>query len=124
MNILILPVAETLLIKEEIDWIHKSIPGNEKVIADAIEFAVSHPETFVGILIGGFGFDDEKDIDYVIEVREIDPEDLDYWQIKGEIGPTNYTADIVRRQKIEVEKEEDDEDNLSERRLLVGRVYL
>ena len=54
---------------------------------------------------------------------EIDPEDLDYWQIKGEIGPTNYTADIVRRQKMEVENE-DDEDNLSERRLLVGRVYL
>ena len=124
MNILILPVAETLLSKEEIDWIHKSIPGNEKVIADAIEFAVSHPETFVGILIGGFGFDDEKDIDYVIEVTEIDPEDMDYWQIRGEIGPTNYTADIVRRQKMEVEKEEDGEDNLSERRLLVGRVYL
>ncbi|HEU4445281.1 MAG TPA: hypothetical protein VFR94_11460 [Nitrososphaeraceae archaeon] len=123
MNILILPVAETLLSKEEIDWIHKSIPGNEKVIADAIEFVVSHPETFVGILIGGFGFDDDKDIDYVIEVTEIDPEDLDYWQIRGEIGPTNYTADIVRRQKMEVENE-DDEDNLSERRLLVGRVYL
>jgi hypothetical protein len=112
------------LSKEEIDWIHKSIPGNEKVIADAVEFVVSHPETFVGILIGGFGFDDDKDIDYVIEVTEIDPEDMDYWQIRGEIGPTNYTADIVRRQKMEVEKEEDDEDNLSERRLLVGRVYL
>jgi hypothetical protein len=123
MNILILPVAETLLSKEEIDWIHKSIPGNEKVIADAIEFVVSHPETFVGILIGGFGFDDDRDIDYVIEVTEIDPEDLDYWQNRGEIGPTNYTADIVRRQKMEVEKE-DDEDNFSERRLLVGRVYL
>ena len=124
MNILILPVAETLLSKEEIDWIHKSIPGNEKVIADAVEFVVSHPETFVGILIGGFGFDDEKDIDYVIEVTEIDSEDMDYWQIRGEIGPTNYTADIVRRQKMEVEKEEDGEENLSERRLLVGRVYL
>ena len=55
---------------------------------------------------------------------EIDPEDLDYWQIKGELGPTNYTADIVRRQKMGVDKVEDDEDNLSERRLLVGRVYL
>ncbi|MDQ3838209.1 MAG: hypothetical protein M3297_02960 [Thermoproteota archaeon] len=123
MNILILPAAETLLTKEEIDWIHKSIPGNEKVIADAIEFAVNHPETFVGILIGGF--DNEKNIDYVIEITEIDPEDMDYWQMRGEISPTNYTADIVRRQKTAIEKEEeDDEDNLSERRLLVGRVYL
>jgi hypothetical protein len=122
MNILILPAAETLLTKEEIDWIHKSIPGNEKVIADAIEFAVNHPETFVGILIGGF--DNEKNIDYVIEVTEIDPEDMDYWQMRGEISPTNYTADIVRRQRTGTEKEEDDEDNLSERRLLVGRVYI
>jgi hypothetical protein len=122
MNILILPAAETLLSKEEIDWIHKSIPGNEKVIVDAIEFVVNHPETFVGISIGGF--DDEKNIDYVIEVTEIDPEDMDYWQIRGEIDPTNYTADIVRRQKTGIEKEEVDEDDLSERRLLVGRVYL
>jgi hypothetical protein len=122
MNILILPAAETLLSKEEIDWIHKSIPGNEKVIVDAIEFVVNHPETFVGILIGGF--DDEKNIDYVLEVTEIDPEDMDYWQIRGEIDPTNYTADIVRRQKTGIEKEEDDEDDLGERRLLGGRVYL
>lgn len=121
MNILILPAAETLLSKEEIDWIHNSIPGNEKVIVDAIEFVVNHPETFVGILIGGF--DDEKNIDYVLEVTEIDPEDMDYWQLRGEIDPTNYTADIVRRQKTGIEKEVD-EDDLSERRLLVGRVYL
>jgi hypothetical protein len=43
MNILILPAAEILLSKDEIDWIHKTIPGNEKVIVDAIEFAVNHP---------------------------------------------------------------------------------
>jgi hypothetical protein len=124
MNILILPSVETLLSKKEIDWIHKSIPGNEKVIADAIEFAGNHPETFVGVMIGGFD-DEESNIDYVIEVKEIDSEDLDYWQLKGEIGPTNYTADIVRRQKTEIEKEEDNEDDdVIEKRLLVGRVYL
>jgi hypothetical protein len=124
MNILILPAVETMLSKKEIDWIHKSIPGNEKVISDAIEFAVNHPETFVSVMIGGF--DDEwSDIDYVIEVKEIDSEDLDYWQLKGEIGPTNYTADIVRRQKTEIEKDEDNEDDdVTERKLLVGRVYL
>jgi hypothetical protein len=122
MNILILPAAESQISKKEIDWIHKSIPGNEKVIADAIEFAVNHPETFVGIMIGGFD-GEESGIDYVIEVTEIDSEDLDYWQLKGEIGPTDYTADIVRRQKTQVEKDDEDDD-VTERKLLVGRVYL
>jgi hypothetical protein len=123
MNILILPSAETLLSKDERDWIHKTIPGNEKVIADAIVFAVNHPETYVGILIGGY----DDNIDYVIEVTEIDLEDMDFWQMGGEVEPTNYTADIVRRQKTglgEEEEEEDDEDKIGERRLMVGRVYL
>lgn len=53
MNILILPGAETLLSKQEVDWIYKTVPGNEKVLLDAIDFAVNHPETYVGILIGG-----------------------------------------------------------------------
>ena len=52
MNILILPGAETLLSKYEVDWIHKTVPGNEKVLTDAIDFAVNRPETYVGILIG------------------------------------------------------------------------
>ena len=50
MNILILPGAETVLSNQEIDWIQKTIPGNEKVLVDAIDFAVNHPETYVGIL--------------------------------------------------------------------------
>jgi hypothetical protein len=116
VNILILPAAETLLSKDEIDWIDKTIPGNEKVIADAIEFAVNHPETYVGILIGGY----DGNVDYVIEVTEIDPEDMDLWQMSGKIQPTDYTADIVRRQKTGAEEE----DNIGERRLMVGRVYL
>jgi hypothetical protein len=45
---------------------------------------------------------------------------MDFWQMRGEIGPTNYTADIVRRQKTALEEE----DNIGERRLIVGRVYL
>ena len=58
----------------------------------------------------------------------------------GQVEPTNYTADIVRRQKKEVaddnsskgvvkEAEEEeklgqDVDNIGERRLMVGRVYI
>ena len=91
MNILILPGAETVLSNQEIDWIQKTIPGNEKVLVDAIDFAVNHPETYVGILIGRY----EDSFDYTIEVKEIDREDLDYWQLRGEVGPTNYTADII-----------------------------
>ena len=51
MNILILPGAEGLLSKQEVDWIHQTVPGNEKVLGDAIDFAVNHPETYVGILM-------------------------------------------------------------------------
>src|SRR5919106_5445622 len=121
MNILILPGAESLLSKQEIEWIHQTVPGNQKVLGDAIDFAVNHPETYVGILIGGY---DDK-TDYVIEVSEIDIEDMDYWQLRGEVGPTNYTADILRIQKVEIDadleiEEEENEENEGERRLLVG----
>jgi hypothetical protein len=51
MNILILSGAETVLSNQEIDWIQRTIPGNEKVLVDAIDFAINHPETYVGILI-------------------------------------------------------------------------
>lgn len=124
MNILILPGAETVLSNQEIDWIQKTIPGNEKVLVDAIDFAVNHPETYVGILIGRY----EDSFDYTIEVKEIDREDLDYWQLRGEVGPTNYTADIIRIEKTKIgcnEVEElEEEDDKGEKRLLAGRVYL
>jgi hypothetical protein len=124
MNILILPGAETVLSKQEIDWIQKTIPGNEKVLVDAIDFAVNHPETYVGILIGRY----EDSFDYTIEVKEIDREDLDYWQLRGEVGPTNYTADIIRIEKTKIDcnevEELEEEDDKGEKRLLAGRVYL
>ena len=124
MNILILPGAETVLSNQEIDWIQKTIPGNEKVLADAIDFAVNHPETYVGILIGRY----EDSFDYTIEVKEIDREDLDYWQLRGEVGPTNYTADIIRIEKTKIDcnevEELEEEDDKGEKRLLAGRVYL
>ncbi|CAN5117266.1 hypothetical protein BH18THE2_BH18THE2_13960 [soil metagenome] len=124
MNILILPGAETVLSKQEIDWIQQTIPGNEKVLVDAIDFAVNHPETYVGILIGRY----QDSFDYTIEVKEIDREDLDYWQLRGEVGPTNYTADIIRIEKTKIDcnevEELEEEDDDGERRLLAGRVYL
>jgi hypothetical protein len=124
MNILILPGAETVLSKQEIDWIQKTIPGNEKVLVAAIDFAVNHPETYVGILIGRY----EDSFDYTIEVKEIDREDLDYWQLRGEVGPTNYTADIIRIEKTKIDcnevEELEEEDDKGEKRLLAGRVYL
>ncbi|MDW0282207.1 MAG: hypothetical protein QN720_06865 [Nitrososphaeraceae archaeon] len=124
MNILILPGAETVLSNQEIDWIQKTIPGNEKVLVDAIDFAVNHPETYVGILIGRY----EDSFDYTIEVKEIDREDLDYWQLRGEVGPTNYTADIIRIEKTKIDcnevEELEEEDDKGEKRLLAGRVYL
>lgn len=124
MNILILPGAETVLSKQEIDWLQKTIPGNEKVLVDAIDFAVNHPETYVGILIGRY----QDSFDYTIEVKEIDREDLDYWQLRGEVGPTNYTADIIRIEKTKIDcnevEELEEEDDKGERRLLAGRVYL
>lgn len=124
MNILILPGAETILSKQETDWIQKTILGNEKVLVDAVDFAVNHPETYVGILIGRY----QDNIDYAIEVKEIDREDLDYWQLRGEVSPTNYTADILRIEKTKINGNEveelEEEDDEGERRLLVGRVYL
>ena len=124
MNILILPGAETVLSNQEIDWIQKTIPGNEKVLVDAIDFAVNHPETYVGILIGRY----EDSFDYTIEVKEIDREDLDYWQLRGEVGPTNYTADIIRIEKTKIDcnevEELEEEDDKGEKRFLAGRVYL
>jgi hypothetical protein len=124
MNILILPGAETVLSNQEIDWIQKTIPGNEKVLVDAIDFAVNHPETYVGILIGRY----QDSFDYTIEVKEIDREDLDYWQLRGEVGPTNYTADIIRIEKTKIDcnevEELEEEDDKGEKRLLACRVYL
>lgn len=102
----------------------KTIPGNEKVLVGAIDFAVNHPETYVGILIGRY----QDSFDYTIEVKEIDREDLDYWQLRGEVGPTNYTADIIRIEKTKIDcnevEELEEEDDKGERRLLAGRVYL
>lgn len=116
MNILILPGVETLLSKQEVDWIHKAVPGNEEVLADAIGFTVTHPETYVGILIREY-----DNTDYVTKVTEIDREDMDYRQLRGEVGPTNYTADVLRIQKmavdVDIEIEEDEEE--AERRLLL-----
>jgi hypothetical protein len=103
---------------------YKTITGNEKVLVDAIDFAVNHPETYVGILIGRY----QDSFDYTIEVKEIDREDLDYWQLRGEVRPTNYTADIIRIEKTKIDcnevKELEEEDYKGERRLLAGRVYL
>jgi hypothetical protein len=57
-------------------------------------------------------YDDKTD--YVIEVTEIDPEDMDFWQMRGEIQPTNYTADIVRRQKTGLGEEGEEENKIGE----------
>jgi hypothetical protein len=54
---------------------------------------------------------------------EIDSEDMNFWEMRAEIGPNNYTSDVLRRQKTALE-EGKDEDNIGERRLLVARVYL
>jgi hypothetical protein len=45
--------------------------------------------------------------DYTIEVKEIDREGLDYWQLRGEVGPTNYTADIIEKIKIDCNEVEE-----------------
>ena len=96
------------------------IPGPEALLGKhAIDFAVSHPESYVVISIGGRHSRSYKDsnVDYVIEVTEIDPEDKDMYQVLGQIEPTNYSADIIRIEK-EVEEKE------GEKKMLVGRVYL
>ena len=93
---------------------------NEKAIADAIDFAVSHPESYIGISIGTIGSTrrhEDSSIDYVIEVTEIDPDDKDVYQVLGQIEPTNYSADIIRIEKEGEERE-------GKKKMLVGRVYL
>src|ERR687885_1425895 len=112
MRILILPGPEALLGKDEADWIYNAVMENEKAIADAIDFAVSHPESYVVISIGGRHSRSHEDsnVDYIIEITEIDPEDKDMYQVVGQIEPTNYSADIIR-----IEKEE------KEKKMLVGR---
>jgi hypothetical protein len=44
--------------------------------------------------------------------------------MRGEIGPNNYTSDVVRRQKTGLEEGKEEEDNIAKRRLLVARIYL
>jgi hypothetical protein len=93
---------------------------NEKAIADAIDFAVSHPESYLGISIGSRGSTrrhEDSSVDYVIEVTEIDPDDKDMYQVLEQIEPTNYSADIMR-----IEKEGEEEKG--KKKTLVGRVYL
>ena len=111
MRIILLPGPEALLGKDEVDSIYNIVMEYEKAIADAIDFAVSHPESYVVISIGGRDSSRRyKDIgvDYVVEVTEIDPDDKDVYQILGQIEPTTYSADILR-----IEKED-----------VLGRVYL
>lgn len=50
-------------------------------------------------------------------------EDLDYRQLRGEVGPTNYTADIRRIQKMAVDGDIEIEEEEAERRLLEGYIY-
>ena len=96
------------------------IPGPEALLGkDAIDFAVSHPESYVVISIDGRGSRryEDIDVDYVIEVTEIDPDDKDMYQVLRQIEPTNYSADIIR-----IEKE--GEETEGKKKMLVGRVYL
>jgi len=53
MRIIILPGPEALLGKDEVDWIYNAVGEIEKAIADAIDFAVSHPESYVVISTDG-----------------------------------------------------------------------
>ena len=119
MRIIILPGPEALLGKDEVDWIYNTVMGNEKAIVDAIDFAVSHPESYVGISIGRSSNrrHEYSAVDYVIEVTEIDPDNKDMYQMLGQIEPTNYTADIIRIEKEGRERE-------AKNKMLVGRVYL
>jgi hypothetical protein len=87
MRIIILPGPEALLGKDEVDWIYNAVMENEKAIADAIDFAVRHPESHVGISIGARGSSrryEDIDVDYVIEVTEIDPDNKDMYQVLGQ----------------------------------------
>jgi predicted protein tyrosine phosphatase len=108
-----------LLGKDEVDWIYNAVMENEKAIADAIDFAVSHPESYIVISIGGrhsISYEDSS-VGYVIEVTEIDLDDKDMYQVLGQIEPTNYSADIIRIEKEGEERE-------GKKKMLVGRVYL
>ena len=58
---------------------------------------------------------EDSNVDYVIEVTEIDPDDN---QVLGQIDPTNYSADIIRIEK------EGEEEREGKKKMLVGRVYL
>ena len=119
MRIIILPGPEALLWKDEVDYIYNAVMENEKAIADVIDFAVSHPESYVVISIDGRhsrSYEDSS-VDYVIEVTEIDPDNKDMYQMLGQIEPTNYSADIIRTEKEGEEKE-------GKEKMLIGRVYL
>jgi hypothetical protein len=50
---------------------------------------------------------EDSNVDYVIEVTEIDPDDN---QVLGQIDPTNYSADIIRIEKEGEEREGKKED--------------
>ena len=119
MRIIILPGPEALLGKDEVNWIYNAVMENEKAIADAIDFAVSHPESYVVISVGGRHSRRHKDssIDYIIEVTKIDSDNKDMYQVLGQIEPTNYSEDIIRIEKEGEERE-------GKKKMLVGRVYL
>jgi len=115
---IILPGPEALLGKDEVDWIYNTVMENEKAIADAINFVVSHPESYLGISIGGRSIRGQDiGVDYVIEVTEIDPDNQGMYQVLEQIEPTNYSADIIRIEKEGEERE-------GKKKMLVGRIYL
>ena len=39
---------------------------------------------------------EDSNVDYIIEITEIDPDDKDVYQVREQIEPTNYSADIIR----------------------------
>jgi hypothetical protein len=121
VRIIILPGPEALLGKDEVDWIYNAVMENEKAIADAIDFAVRHPESYVVISIGARGSGrryQDIDVDYVTEITEIDPDNKDMYQVLGQTEPSNYSADIIGIEKEGEEREKGKE------KMLVGRVYL
>ena len=65
---------------------------------------------------------------YNTEVKEINREDLYYWQLRGEVGPTNYNAGIIRIEMTKIDcnelEELEEEDDKADRRLLAGRICL
>ena len=121
MGIIILPGSEVLLGKDEVDWIYNAVMENEKAIADAIDFAVSHPESYVVISIDNRVSSSRRQadigVDYVIQVTEIDADNKDIYQAFGQIERTNYSADIIRIEK-------GGEERGGEEKMLVCRIYL